>query len=232
MNKNMSKEKPVKKEKLDNLKKASKLPFFKRMVYYFDFFKIPLICLIALTILSVFIIKEIILAKDTALTVTIINKDADAVIDETFIEPFVAFADIDTSKELLQFNYDFYANENEADTLMKLVSYVSARECDIIICNRDTFDILSQMRLLTDLSEYDFSGVTNKDSFLPVSHDHTKNDTSEDDDLGIVQYGIDISGCAALNSCKLFGNEEIILCIGNGSQRNERICRFITWLYT
>lgn len=228
----MKKERPIEAERKKNLKKASELPFKKRMVYYLDYFKIPIIILFAFTLFSFIFIKDVILAKKTALSVTVIDRNFEpAVSDEEFIEPFIGYAGIDTKKEIVNYISDFYIDDNNPETVMKLVASVSAKDCDVIVCTEETFEELASMSLLYDLSMYDNSYLSDNYSFLLKEYDHTKNDTANDDELGTVIYGIDISDSAVINSSKYYPeNEKIILCIGNGSERIERTEAFIKWL--
>ena len=62
-------------------------------------------------------------------------------------------------------------------------------------------------------------------------YDHTKNDTSEDDSLGVKAYGIDITESAALKSLNAFHDDEkIYLCIGINSYPDEIVISFIDWI--
>lgn len=222
---------PVADERKKNLEKAKELPFKKRMLYYFDFFKIPASILLFFFIFVFFLIKDVILAKDTAITVTVVNQAVTPNTDVSeFIEPFIGYAGIDTKKETVLFTPDFYIDDTNPETIMKLVASVSAKDCDIIICNKEDFDLLASMSLLYDLSFYDNSFLKDKYDFVTEEYDHTKNDTADDDELGTVTYGIDISDSAVIKSSFINSDEQIILCIGNGSERTERTEAFISWL--
>lgn len=222
---------PVADERKKNLEKAKELPFKKRMLYYFDFFKIPASILLFFFIIVFFLIKDVILAKDTAITVTVVNQAVAPNTDVSeFIEPFIGYAGIDTKKEIVLFTPDFYIDDTNPETIMKLVASVSAKDCDIIICNKEDFDLLASMSLLYDLSFYDNSFLKDKYDFVTEKYDHTKNDTADDDELGTVTYGIDISDSAVIKSSFINSDEQIILCIGNGSERTERTEAFISWL--
>lgn len=225
------KENPIADERKKNLKKAKELPFKKRMLYYFDFFKIPASILLLLAIVLFFLIKDVILAKDTALTVTLINQPDAVTMDVSeFTEPFIGYAGIDAQKETVLLTPDFLIDDTNPEIIMKLVASVSAKDCDIIICNENDFERLASMSLLYDLSNYDNSSLTDRYSFLAKEYDHTKNDTADDDELGTVIYGIDISDSAVIKSSYFNHDEPIILCIGNGSERIERTEAFIFWL--
>ena len=64
-----------------------------------------------------------------------------------------------------------------------------------------------------------------------LSYDHTKNDTPEDDSLGIKTYGIDISDSAVLKSLNAFHEDEkTYLCIGLNSNTSDVVLSFIDWI--
>lgn len=228
----MSKESPLKEERIQNLKKAKELPLGKRILYYLDFFKLPLGGLLILCILAFFLIKDVFLAKDTALSVYVVNREISVeTYDDSFIEPFFEYSDIDLSKENVIYVSDFYIDENNPDTAMKLVASVSTGDCDILICNRATFEELAQMKLLYDLSAYDNGAPMNRFSSLLVNYDYASNENSEDDELGIRPLGINVSESDIIKSAAFFpSDEEVILCIGNGSKRFERTKLFLQWI--
>lgn len=228
----MRKENPIKEERIKNLKKAKELPLGRRIQYYFDFFKIPMVVLLFLGIISFFFVKDILLAKDTALSIYVVNRQhAVEIYDDSFIKPFCEYAGINASKENVVCVYDFYIDENNADTAMKLVASVSAGECDILICNRDTFNELARMKLLYNLSEYDDGSLISNYSSLLIDYDYSSNKDPEDDSFGIRPLGIDISASQIIQSASFFNSdEEVILCIGNGSKRVERTKSFLQWL--
>lgn len=223
---------PIGDERKKNFEKAKELPFKKRMLYYFDYFKIPASIFLLIGITGFFFVKDVLLAKDTALTVTFINPTGTPTVNSIeFIEPFLGYSGIDSQKEIVSFTPDFYIDDNNPDTIMKLVAVVSAKDCDVIICNSDNFELLASMSLLSDLSTYDNSFFADNYNFLLKNYDHTKNDTAEDDELGTVTYGIDITDSAVIKSSSYFASDEtIILCVGNGSERIERTEAFVSWL--
>lgn len=227
----MSKDNPIKKERLNNLKKAKEFPLKKRIAYYLDFFKIPLLAFLAIAIVMIIFVKEVVLAPKTALNVTVIGRNfqTEDTSDE-FINAYSEYANIDCDNEVIIYDPDFYIDDANPDTVMKLVAAVSANDQDIIICNEETYKLLCQMSLLYDLTYFD-NNYADKYSSLWVAYDHTQNDTPDDDGLGIKEYGIDITESAVLKSYNFYGDDErIILAIGNGSKRFERTEAFIDWI--
>ncbi len=223
---------PIENERKNNLKKASDMPFKKRMAYYFDYFKIPLMAVIFLSILAFFFVKDVLLAKETALSVRIINADFNSsVSDSEFIEPFLGYASIDNKKETVFFSSDNHIDFGNSETVMKLVAEVSAKECDVLICSEETLNLLSSMAILYDLSLYDDAYFVNKYQNRTISLDTIKNDTSDDGESDNAIYGIDITDSAAIKTSMYFPRDEkVYLCIGNGSHRSERTEAFVSWL--
>lgn len=222
---------PVKQERLNNLKKAKALPLPQRIMYYLDYFKIPLMVLFLVSVILFFFVKEVLLAKEVAINVTVIGRNyVESDYSQAFIDSYINYAGIDSDQETVLYDPDFQIDDTAPDTIMKLVASVAAHDQDIIICNKETFDMLCQMSLLYNLSVYEDA---NADSYknLLISYDHTQNDTPDDDSLGIQNYGIDISGSVVLKECNFYNaDSDIILAIGNGSKRTSRTNLFIEWI--
>ena len=90
---------PIRKERYENLKKASALPFGKRMRYYFDFFKFHLLALLVIGVIVFFILKDIVFAPDVILNGYVVNRtEIPAITDEEFITSFPEYINIDTKK--------------------------------------------------------------------------------------------------------------------------------------
>ena len=82
----MKEKNPVRKERYENLKNASSLPFGKRMRYYFDFFKFHLLALLIVGVIVFFVLKEIVFAPDVILNGYIVNRtEVTSITDEEFI---------------------------------------------------------------------------------------------------------------------------------------------------
>ena len=80
---------PVRKEKYEHLKNASSLPFGKRMRYYIDFFKFPLLGVLIVGILVFFFVKEVILAPEVIFYGVIVNRtEITQMTDDEFIKSF------------------------------------------------------------------------------------------------------------------------------------------------
>ena len=221
---------PVRKEKFEHLKNASSLPFGKRMRYYFDFFKFPLLGILIVGILVFFFVKEVIFAPKVIFYGVIVNRtEVAAMTDDEFIKSFPEYDSYNTKQERIYFSSDMFFNDSDIESAAKLIANASSGDINVLICNEDTFMRLSQAGLFADLDNYPELKAKYSDSVL--SYDHTKNDTSEDDSLGIRPYGIDISDSAVLKSYNVFHDDEnIYLCIGLNSNTNDVVLSFIDWI--
>ena len=212
----MKEKNPVRKERYENLKNASSLPFGKRMRYYFDFFKFHLLALFIVGVIVFFVLKEIVFAPDVIFYGVVVNKTAAPVIsDEEFISSFP--------------EYSLFLNDSDIESTAKLVANASSGDINVIICNEETFNRLCLLGLVEDLDWNADLSKKYKDSF--VYYDHTKNDTLEDDPLGVKAYGIDISDSAVLKSYNAFKEDDkVILCVGLNSDLSEFVFAFIDWV--
>ena len=221
---------PIRKERYENLKKASALPFGKRMRYYFDFFKFHLLAILILAVIVFFVLKDIVFAPDMILNGYIVNRtEIPAITDEEFITSFPEYTNIDTKKHRVYFSSELFLNDSDIESTAKLIATASAGDINFLICNEETFDRLGKMGLLSDINTY--PELQSKYSDRLIVYDHTKNDTSEDDSLGLKPYGIDVSESAVLKSFNAFKEDEnVYLCIGINSNMNDTVLAFIDWI--
>ena len=221
---------PIRKERYENLKKASALPFGKRMRYYFDFFKFHLLAILILAVIVFFVLKDIVFAPDMILNGYIVNRtEIPAITDEEFITSFPVYTNIDTKKHRVYFSSELFLNDSDIESTAKLIATASAGDINFLICNEETFDRLGKMGLLSDINNY--PELQSKYSDRLIVYDHTKNDTSEDDSLGLKPYGIDVSESAVLKSFNAFKEDEnVYLCIGINSNMNDTVLAFIDWI--
>ena len=226
----MKSKNPIRKERYENLKKASALPFGKRMRYYFDFFKFHLLALLVIGVIVFFVLKEIVFAPDVVLNGCIVNRtEVPVITDEEFIASFPEYKNIDTKKHKVYFSSDMFLNDSDLESTAKLIATASAGDINYLICNEETFERLCKMGLLADINNY--PELQSKYNERLIIYDHTKNDTSEDDSLGIKPYGIDISESAVLKSFNAFKEDEnVYLCIGINSNMTDLILAFIEWI--
>ena len=226
----MKNKNPIRKERYENLKKASALPFGKRMRYYFDFFKFHLLALLVIGVIVFFILKDIVFAPDVILNGYVVNRtEIPAITDEEFITSFPEYINIDTKKHRVYFSSELFLNDSDIESTAKLIATASAGDINFLICNEETFERLGRMGLLSDLNNY--PELQSKYNDRLIVYDHTKNDTSEDDSLGSKPYGIDISESAVLKSFNAFKEDEnVYLSIGINSNMNDTVLAFIEWI--
>ena len=221
---------PIRKERYENLKKASALPFGKRMRYYFDFFKFHLLGLLVIGVIVFFVLKDIVFAPDVVLNGYVVNRtEIPAITDEEFITSFPEYTNIDIKKHRVYFSSELFLNDSDIESTAKLIATASAGDINFLICNEETFERLSKMGLLEDINRY--PELQSKYNDRLIVYDHTKNDTSEDDSLGSKPYGIDVSDSAVLKSFNAFKEDEnVYLCIGINSELNDTVFAFIEWI--
>ena len=221
---------PIRKERYENLKKASALPFGKRMRYYFDFFKFHLLAFLIVAVLVFLILKEIVFAPDVIMNCCIINRtEIPSCTDEEFISSFPDYQLINSNKEKIYFSSDLFLNDTDIDSAAKLIATASSGDIDLIVCNEETFMRLCQMGLLEDIENISYLYEKYNDRL--IYYDHTKNGTPEDDSSGIRPYGIEITGSTVLKSFTVFGEDEkIYICPGINTKPNETVLHFVEWI--
>ena len=221
---------PIRKEKYENLKKASALPFGKRMLYYFDFFKFPLIISVIFIFIVFLFLKEVVFAPEIVLNGYIVNRtEKTAFTDEEFISSFPDYCNIDLKKQKIYFSSDLFINDSDIESSAKLIATASSGDINFLICNEKTFERLCQMCILENLDNY--PELKSKYGNRMIEYDHTKNDTQEDDSLGRHAYGIEISDSVVLKSFNAFKeNEKIYLCLGINSELTDIVSDFIEWI--
>ena len=226
----MKNKNPIRKQRYENLKKASALPFGKRMRYYFDFFKFHLFALLIAAVVIFFVLKEIVFAPDVILNGYLVNRtEITEITDEEFISSFPEYNNHNPKKEKIYFSSDIFFNDTDIESAAKLIATVSSGEVNYIICNEETFNRLSLLGLFSDIDT--LPELKEKYQEDLIYYDHTKNDTAEDDSEGVKPYGIDISDSAVLKSLNAFHDDEkIYLCIGINSYPSEIVISFIDWI--
>jgi len=221
---------PIRKEKLENLKKASSLPFGKRMAYYFDFFKFYILGILFAGVVIYIIITQIILAPKVILNGYLVNRSEPvSVTDSEFISSFPLYSQIDQNKYRIYFSSDVFLSEYDQESTVKIVTTATSGDVDYFICNEKTFNNLSQMGLVKDLNTV--PEIKDKYRDAIKTYDHTTNNNNEDDSLGITANGIDITDSTVLKSLKAFkDNEKVFLCIAVNAETDDVLKDFIKWI--
>ncbi|MCR4696279.1 MAG: hypothetical protein K5654_03100 [Lachnospiraceae bacterium] len=221
---------PVRREKLENLKKASSLPLGKRLVYYWDFFKFYIIGALVFSVIAFIFIKQVLFAPDVIFKGYIVNRTSiPSCTDEEFISSFPLYQTMNTKKERMYFSSDMLLSDSDYESSVKLIASAASGEVDCIICNEKTYNRLAQMQLLESIDNN--TSIKEKYESKLITYDHTKNDTDEDDSLGLKTYGIEVSDSAVLHSFHAFSDDEkVYLCIGINAYIDDTTLAFIDWV--
>ena len=221
---------PVRKEKLENLKKASSLPIGKRLVYYWDFFKFYIISVLIVSVIVFIFIKQVLFAPDVIFKGYIVNRTSiPTCTDEEFISSFPLYQTMNTKKERMYFSSDMLLSDSDYESSVKLIASAASGEVDCIICNEKTYNRLAQMQLLESIDNN--TSIKEKYESKLITYDHTKNDTDEDDSLGLKTYGIEVSDSAVLHSFHAFSDDEkVYLCVGINAYIDDTTLAFIDWV--
>jgi len=134
----------------------------KKLEHLFLYYKWPIIlALIALLILSS-VLKRELTKKDTALYLALINVAAGSEVDTALTEGYLEatganprrsevflYSDLYISKDADELNHEYaYASQ------MKVMAAIQAQKLDVVLMNRESYDIFSQNGYLAELPPY------------------------------------------------------------------------------
>ena len=129
----------------------------EKILYFLDYYKIPLILITATVLLIASIAHEVLTAKPTGFTAELIN--AQLYDTQEFGERFAEAAGIDTSKELCVIDADALSSGGGTGTQADLYSAerilvrISAAEMDILAADEEIFRNYARQSIFSDLRE-------------------------------------------------------------------------------
>ena len=240
--------------KLSEQEKAARKVAFRAMSFrektdhILTYYKWPIIlCLLALVILVSTLYRQM-TRKEPVLYLAMINVSVGADLEEQLSDGYLLASGSNPNRQQVYLYRDLYLSEN-ADTLnhqyeyasqMKLTGAISTRKLDLVLMNREAYDIFSRKGYLLDLSF-----LTSEKSRLPdrltplltenevILHDNSLEvmlgEATEEQRVSELFYN-----AVAAESLPLFRDArfdgELYLGIMANSERLEEILHYITYL--
>jgi len=222
---------PIASEQRRHLKEASNLPWSKRFLYYLDYFKVPAIISVACILFFAILIKTIFFAPPTILAGDFINAPNESVYtDDELKTAFLNYASDTAEDGVIYFCSTTQYDPDNYIAASRMLANLSAGESDFIICNEDDFRTMADNGFLMVLSKILPAGMLSQTGRL-IYHDFTANDKSDDDNLGNVALGYDVTDSPILAACGSFEQgKTCIFCFPVNSTRTDAALTFLDWI--
>ncbi len=152
---------------LSEQEKAAHLAAFKNMSpskkleHVFTYYKLPIFLILLACVVLGSVIHRSLTHKQPLLHLALVNVSVSDDTEKLLTSDFLTYADADPRKNEVYLYQNLYLSEN-ADTLnheyayaskMKVTGAISAKQMDLVLMNREGYDIFSSNGYLLDLSE-------------------------------------------------------------------------------
>lgn len=209
--------------------KLREMPFKKKMSYLWEYYKYhALVTIIIIIFLTSIIIDIIIPDIKTVLYAAVINCPVDEAVMDEFEADFSELLQLNPKREEVNINTNFYFSDNDEYTInlkQALVTYVAAKEIDIIIAPKSEFGNYAYNGFFAPLSDQLPSDLYSSlaDCFYM---------TATVDDPGKEVYGIYINDTSLFKKSLLnISSDPYILGIVANSTHKENAIEFIRYLF-
>ena len=238
--------------KLSDEQKAALRADFKKMTasqklgYIFDYYKFPIIIAILVVVFVVSTARRMAAQKEPILYLGAVNVSWSDDMEAVFTEDFVRDRALDPNKNEVYVYYDLNLSDDASANSngysyasnMKLMAAAYGDQLDILLMNREAYDLLSRSAYLADLS-----GLLDPELAEAVSDQLTYNDVivednslealpDEDGEALIVtersMNGILITELRALQGAGF--DEDVYLGVGAGIARPDMVKAYIQYL--
>lgn len=209
--------------------KLKDMTFKEKLSYLWEYYKLHALFTVLGIALIAYIVYEIVTPNiETKLYVAIIDNPVEPEVLENFEAEFAEYLQIDPEREEIHLNPQFYFStdsEYEMNMRQVLVTYVAARDVDIIIAPKSEFESYSYygyMYSLTDLIPTDLYSKLSDSFYIGTQEDNPEEKV----------YGIYLDQAALFKDNKRISadNPYILGVIGN-ARRTESSVEFIRYLF-
>jgi hypothetical protein len=215
------------KEKMSGLTKKEKIS------YIWEYFKYPIIGVVAGIAIMISIISGIINQKESVLGITLIGNYVDTNVLTEF--------ETKTSSELIKDNpkgkkivsYDFLTvTDNPMDQYTmaakeKLTVKVAAGEVDVIILNKKSYDDYVKIGMFKRLDTMPNFSALNLKGYSTVKGAVVDENVTKEEGI----YGINIENLPAFKNMK-FDTKDSVVCIVANTKRLDTVTQYINWLFS
>ena len=242
---------------LSEQEKAAHLAAFKNMSpskkleHVFTYYKLPIFLILLACVVLGSVIHRSLTHKQPLLHLALVNVSVSDDTKKLLTSDFLTYADADPKKNEVYLYQNLYLSEN-ADTLnheyayaskMKVTGAISAKQMDLVLMNREGYDIFSNNGYLLDLSEslsrYDGEFSTAMEQLL-TENKVVISDNSLEVMLGVadeeqiitesVQNAINVSALPIFRTAAFDG--DVYLGIIANSERTDTALQYIGYLFS
>ncbi len=242
---------------LSEQEKAAHLAAFKNMSpskkleHVFTYYKLPIFLILLACVVLGSVIHRSLTHKQPLLHLALVNVSVSDDTKKLLTSDFLTYADADPKKNEVYLYQNLYLSEN-ADTLnheyayaskMKVTGAISAKQMDLVLMNREGYDIFSNNGYLLDLSEslsrYDGDFSTAMEQLL-TENKVVISDNSLEVMLGVadeeqiitesVQNAINVSALPIFKTAAFDG--DVYLGIIANSERTDTALQYIGYLFS
>lgn len=228
------------------LKTMKALPLGKKAEFIWDYYRWPILITLFIVISAIATVITIAHEKDVVLSGYLLDSFYTTDSDEPFHD-FIPYANMDTEKQMIQFQTNISLNEAQAETAQQVFVTISAGQTDLLVSSASTFLRLAyesnryfydlrevftpeQLEKLSDyLFYYDASvdvDVSPEDGVLHLP-DHDKPETMKNP----VPIGINVRGCRGVDDLYL-GDKPVFLAVVVNAPNMNTIHSFVDYLFS
>ncbi|MGN0300818.1 MAG: hypothetical protein ACI4C2_05660 [Lachnospiraceae bacterium] len=215
----------IKISRMEGLQGKSNWYKFKYYVYYY---KIPVIVGIGVLVFLISLVHSIVTAKDTVLSVALLNANQE-VDYSLFLDEYFQTTDYDAGKTEMRIDasYCFYDNYSNYQNEQRFFVATAAEQIDVVIGSKEIFEKYADMGYFIDLSKLMDADTYSKYSDMA----HTTSLTEEYGGNTEVS-GLDITNWDCISKLKWYegSDEPVYIGIVCESKNKEQAIDFINYL--
>ncbi len=211
----------------------------QKIQYVWDYYKFPIaVCLIFLYIIGYMIYGHF-SQKDTLLYTALINVSVDEQLSAQLSDGFIEYTDTDASKNDIQLYTGLYLTDNPNNpnheyayaSRMKILASIDGEELDVVLMNKEAFDLFSQNEYLCNLEKLfrdSYPDVFKKvEPYLVTSTEMPENNPEDNPEY---PTGLDMSQKGIFRQAGF--QDTVYLGIIKNSPRMDRAVEYIKYLYS
>ena len=204
-------------------------PFSKKLIYYWDYYKIHCIVIILSACMFGTILHGIVTRKETVLSVAFINAFPN-VEDELLMQDFENWLGLNPKKQQVLIDSTYYINDNSsspyADTYeQKFSANAMAGEFDVVLADITKFDFYGNQGFFLDLSV-----VLSAEELTQYKDRLYYVDVPDDENDIKVPVGIKIDCANRICETSSYPNTEAYFGITTGAKNIETALSYLTYL--
>ena len=215
----------IKISRMEGLQGKSNWYKFKYYVYYY---KIPVIVGIGVLVFLISLVHSIVTAKDTVLSVALLNANQE-VEYSLFLDEYFQTTDYDAGKTEMRIDasYCFYDNYSNYQNEQRFFVATAAEQIDVVIGSKEIFEKYADMGYFIDLSKL-------MDAYTYSKYSDRAHTTSLTEEYGgnTEVSGLDITNWDCISKLKWYegSDEPVYIGIVCESKNKEQAIDFINYL--